>query len=43
MNEDLADWAVSSVCSKYNECRDNVIEMLNNARNIKKEEDKINA
>lgn len=43
MNEDLADWAVSSVCSKYNECRDNVIEMLNNARNIKKEEDVINA
>ena len=43
INEDLADWAVSSVCSKYNECRNNVIEMLNNARNIKKEEDKINA
>ncbi len=32
MNEDLADWAVSSVCSKYNECKDNVIEMLNGAR-----------
>ena len=43
MNEDLADWAVSSVCSKYNECRDNVIEMLNNARNIKKEEELVNA
>lgn len=43
MNEDLADWAVSSVCSKYNECKDNVIEMLNNARNIKKEEEPVNA
>lgn len=43
VNEDLEDWAVSSVCSKYNECKANVIEMLNNVRNLKKDEEQVNA
>lgn len=43
VNEDLEDWVVSSVCSKYNECKANVIEMLNNVRNLKKDEEHVNA
>lgn len=32
LEEDLVDWAVSDCCVKYNECKDNVLEMLNGAR-----------
>lgn len=32
LEEDLIDWAVSDCCIKYNECKNNVIEMLNEGR-----------
>ncbi len=34
-DEDLVEWAINDCCVRYNESRDNVVEMLNEARGAK--------